>query len=322
MIAKKPRNIVYAVLLVFLFIAPLVINSRYQQHLFVLAGIYVLLASSLNLLTGYVGLLSLCHSAFFGIGAYTAAILNTRLGVPFILTFFASGIVAAGVGYFFGLISLRVRGSAFIIMSVSFLHIMHLLALNMVNFTQGQMGIGNITRASIFGYTFASRESYYYLVLVVCIVAVYLIYRLVNSRVGRAWVTIRENEELAKSVGVDVFKFANLAFVFGTFGAGVAGSLYAHYITFVSPDLFLFAMNTQILVMLIMGGKGTVVGPIVGGIVFSMLPEFLRVADEWRMPIFGAILVVGIIFLPNGVIKLPQQIKSLKAKKVREGEVQ
>jgi branched-chain amino acid transport system permease protein len=231
------------------------------------------------------------------------------------MNFVASGVTAAIISYLFGLVTLRVRGSAFIIMTVSFLHILHLLALNLVGFTQGQMGIGNIAPARIFGYELLSKTAYYYLVFVVCGICIYTIYKLVNSRIGRAWITIKENEALAKSVGVNVLQYANLAFVIGAFFAGLGGSLYAHYVNFVSPDLFLFLITTELLVMMIMGGKGTVVGPVVGAVVFSMLPEYLRMAEKWRLPIFGAILIVGILFLPNGLVKLPNLIREWRAQK-------
>lgn len=315
------KKAIYGVIGVLLLIFPLVVRSQYQVHLMVLAGIFVILASGLNLLSGYVGLLSLTHGAFLGLGAYISAMLSKNYGTPFLLNFLLAGVLTAVISYLFGLVSLRVRGAAFIIMTMSFLQILHLLALNLVKFTQGQMGIGNIPRAKIFGYVFASKTSYYYLVLAVCVISIYIIYRLVNSRIGRAWITIRENEDLAKSVGVDVFSYANLAFVIGAFFAGLAGSLYAHYITFISPDLFLFAITTELLVMMIMGGKGTITGPIIGAIVFSMLPEYLRIAAKWRMPIFGAILVIGIIFLPNGIVKLPNQIVEWRRRRAaRESE--
>jgi branched-chain amino acid transport system permease protein len=177
------------------------------------------------------------------------------------------------------------------------------------------MGIGNIPPAKIFGYEFLSKTAYYYLVLIVCAICIYSIYKLVNSRIGRAWITIKENEALAKSVGVNVFQYANFAFVIGAFFAGLAGSLYAHYVNFVSPDLFLFFITTEMLVTMIMGGKGTVAGPVIGAIIFSMLPEYLRIAEKWRLPIFGAILIVGILFLPNGIVKLPSRVQEWRARR-------
>jgi branched-chain amino acid transport system permease protein len=177
------------------------------------------------------------------------------------------------------------------------------------------MGIGNIPPAKIFGYEFLSKTAYYYLVLIVCAICIYSIYKLVNSRIGRAWITIKENEALAKSVGVNVFQYANIAFIVGAFFAGLAGSLYAHYVNFVSPDLFLFFITTELLVMMIMGGKGTVAGPVIGAIIFSMLPEYLRIAEKWRLPIFGAILIVGILFLPNGIVKLPSRVQEWRARR-------
>jgi branched-chain amino acid transport system permease protein len=318
--SSKIQYVIYVIIGLLVIFAPIILNSKYQTHLLVLAGIYILLASGLNLITGYVGQLSLTHGAFLGIGAYTTALLNMHFGTPFIVNFFASAFVACFIAYLFGFVTLTVRGSAFIIMTVAFLHILHLLALNLVKFTQGQMGIGNIDKAQLFGMEFTSRLSYYYLVVVVSGIVIYIIYKLVHSRFGRAWVSIRENEDLAKSIGINVFKSANLAFILGAFFGGLGGSLYAHYITFISPDLFVFAITTQLLVMLIMGGKGTVMGPVIGAIIFTLLPEYLRIVEEWRLPIFGIILIVAIIFLPNGIIKLPSQLKGRKMKKTLKQE--
>ena len=296
------KKILYILVVIIIFSLPLFIKDMYQIHLIIQAGIYILLTSGLNLITGYVGLLSLAHAAFFGIGAYTSGLLCTRLSLPFLINFIAAGLIAALISYLFGLVSSRVRGSAFIIMSLALLNVLHLIVLNWVDFTGGQMGIGNIERANIFGFEFFHKVAFYYLVLVIDILCIYIIYRLVNSKIGRSWITIRQNEDLAKSIGINVFKYTNFSFVLGAFFAGLAGSLYAHYITFISPDLFLFAINTQILVMLIMGGKGTIMGPVIGAIIFSMLPEYLRMAKDLRMPIFGAILIIGVLFFPDGLM--------------------
>ena len=297
----KLRKILYILVIIIIFSLPLIINNMYQIHLFIQAGIYVLLALGLNLITGYVGLLSLAHAAFFGIGAYTSGLLCTRLSFPFLIDFIAAGLIAGLISYLFGQITIRIRGSAFIIMSLALLNISHLIILNWVDFTGGQMGISNIKKANIFGFEFSHKIDFYYLVIIIVIFCIYIIYRLVNSKIGRAWIAIRENEDLAKAIGINVFEYANFSFVLGAFFAGLAGSLYAHYITFISPDLFSFAINIQILVMVVMGGKGTIIGPIIGAILFSTLPEYLRIAKDLRMPILGAIIIIGILFLPNGL---------------------
>ncbi len=307
-------NIKYIIGILLLILLPFLINNEYLLHLLIMGGIYTLLVSGLNLIVGYIGQLSLCHPAFFGIGAYTTGLLFKRLSTPFLLNFLLAGIITAIISIGFGYITLRVRGSAFIIMTVSFLHIMHLLVLNEVDFTMGQKGISGIPNINILGYNFNTKTSYYYLILILCLFTLFIIYRLVNSEIGRAWKAIRDNENLAKSIGINVFKFSNFAFVSGAFIAGLAGSIYAYYINYISPDLFLFSITTTLLVMLIMGGKGTILGPVIGAIIFTLLPEYLRFISEWRMPVFGVILILGILFFPRGLFSI-KEILSMKMKK-------
>ena len=157
-------------------------------------------------------------------------------------------------------------------------------------------------------YEFSSKTSYYYLILGLVSVTLYLCHRYVNSRFGRACMAIRENEPLAQSVGINAAKWGIVTFVLSTFLAGLAGSFYAHYVLFISPDLFGFSFTINMLLMLIIGGKGTMVGPVLGAVLFTIIPEYLRVADIYRLPIFGFILMLAVLFMPRGMIQLWEPI--------------
>lgn len=303
------RNLLFGGFAVFLLLLPLIIRDNYNMHLIIMSMIFIELAAGLNLIVGYVGQLSLGHAAFYGIGAYTSALFNLNLGVPFWEGMILAGGMAALIGFLLGYVTLRVRGHCFVLITIAFAEIFKLIHFNWVELTHGQMGLSDIHPPAIripgLGeMVFSSKAQYYYLALVLVAVTIYVSSRLVHSRLGRAFVGIRENEMLAESVGIDPFKYSMVAFVVGAFFAGIAGSFYAHYITFISPDLFSFSVTTTMIVMLVMGGKGTVVGPIVGAVIFTLLPEYLRIAEKLRLPIFGLILLVGIMYMPQGLIKV------------------
>jgi branched-chain amino acid transport system permease protein len=303
------RTISSSLFAVLLLLLPFFIRDNYNMHLIIMSMIFILLASGLNLVVGYVGQLSLGHAAFFGIGAYTSALLNLNVGVPFWGGMILGGGMAAFIGFLLGYVTLRVRGHCFVLITIAFAEIFKLIHFNWVDLTHGQMGLSDIATPAIrisgvLDLAFSSKVHYYYLALLLVAVTIYVNSRLVHSRLGRAFIGIRENELLAESVGINAFQYAMVAFIVGAFFAGIAGSFYAHYITFISPDLFSFSVTTTMIVMLVMGGKGTIVGPVVGAVIFTVLPEYLRIAEKLRLPIFGLILLVGIMYMPQGLIKV------------------
>jgi branched-chain amino acid transport system permease protein len=309
----KQRNVLYGAFAIVLLILPLIIRDNYNMHLIIMSMIFVLLASGLNLIVGYVGQLSLGHAAFFGIGAYTSALFNLNLGVSFWEGMVLAGVMAALIGFLLGYVTLRVRGHCFVLITIAFAEIFKLIHFNWVDLTHGQMGLSGISPPllripGLMEIPFSTKGQYYYLALILVAVTIYVNSRLVHSRLGRAFIGIRENEMLAESVGINAFKYSMAAFVVGAFFAGIAGSYYAHYITFISPDLFSFSVTTTMIVMLVMGGKGTVVGPVVGAVIFTVLPEYLRIAEKLRLPIFGLILLIGIMYMPQGLIKVWENI--------------
>jgi branched-chain amino acid transport system permease protein len=317
------KHLLSAAFVLFLFSVPLWMTDLYLLHVLITTGIFIIAAISLNLLLGFTGQLSLGHVAFFGIGAYVSALVS--LGFEFHLTpgtlvalapkplWVAAlcGIIAAGLcGWLIGRVSFRVRGAYFVIVSISFAEVVRLVALNWVELTQGPMALNNIPPLTLgvsqaYAVTFLRKPAYYYLVLVVAIVAYVVVRRIFFSRAGRAMIALRENEPLAASVGVDVTRYLVIATVVSAAIAGAAGVLYAHYVRIVDPDVFLFIYTVIMVIMVVTGGKGTLVGPVVGGLIFGFLPEILRAMEikpEAQWIAYGLLMVAIVYFLPDGIV--------------------
>ncbi len=307
---------------IFMFSIPLWMDDLYVLHILISTGIFTIAAISLNLLLGYTGQLSLGHVAFFGIGAYTSALISLGfdLEISDSYTFvfapqpvwiaFVAGIVVAGLfGWLIGKIAFKVRGAYFVIVTISFAEVVRLVSLNWIDLTEGPMALNNIRPFSIdipgvWDLTFYQKMPNYYLVLITAIVCYIIVRRLVHSRAGRAMIGLRENEALASSVGVDVTHYLILATIISAAMAGAAGGLYTHYIRIVDPDIFLFIYTVTMVIMVVTGGKGTTAGPIVGGLIFGMLPEILRefASPEAQWMIYGVFMIVVVFFLPQGIV--------------------
>ncbi len=294
----------------------------YLLNALITTGILTIGAMSLNLLLGFTGQLSLGHVAFFGIGAYVSAL--TSLGFDVEIGFglrvvhepwpaavgLVLGTLAAGAcGYLIGRLSFRVRGAYFVIVTISFAEVVRLVALNWVELTQGPLALTNIPAVTLglpgLGYwTLKTKTQNYYLVLAVGTLCYLVIGRLVGSRFGRAMRGLKENESLAMSVGINATRTLTVAAVISAAMAGAAGGLYAHYLRIIDPDVFLFATTVTMVIMVVAGGKGTLMGPVVGGLIFGLLPVLLRpvMAPEAQWIVYGLILI-GILFaMPKGIV--------------------
>ena len=283
---------------------PFWLPNPYHLHILIMAGIFSILALSLNLLLGYTGLLSLGHAAFFGIGAYTSALLALKAEWPFAAGFGAAVMLAGASGYVIGRLALKLRGAYFVLVTISFAGVASLVSVNWMELTNGPLGLPGIPAAEVAGFVFRTKRAAYYLVLAVVALAYLVCRRLVRSRIGRAFVALRENEALAASVGVDDTRHLVLATVVSAGMAGGAGSLYAHYTRFVSPEVFLFSYTVTMVIMVVAGGKGTLAGPIVGAVIFTILPEALREVTswQWQMLLYGVLLILTLFFLPRGIV--------------------
>jgi branched-chain amino acid transport system permease protein len=284
---------------------PLWVLNPYALHVVIMAGIFAVLALSLNLLLGYTGQLSLGHAAFFGIGAYTSALLTLEpLHWPVWIGLAAGTLAAGGAGWAIGRLALKLRGAYFVLVTISFAGVVSLVSVNWMALTNGPLGLPGVPAPELAGFTLRAKSAYYYLVLAAVGLSYLVCHRLVHSRVGRAFVALRENEPLAESVGIESTRYLVVAAVASAAMAGVAGGLYAHYVRFVSPEVFLFTYTVTMVVMVVAGGKGTLAGPIVGALLFTALPEALREVTswQWQMLAYGVILLLLVFFLPRGIV--------------------
>jgi branched-chain amino acid transport system permease protein len=282
--------------------APLVIHDAYILRILVLVGIYVLLTSSLNLVNGYTGLFSLGHAAFYGIGAYTSAILVMRTGWPVWVGMPAAALAAAVAAWLIAKPTLKLKGVYLTVTTLGVNVIIMLVFLNWVELTNGPLGIAGIPVPTLFGRKLTAPADYYYLILVVDVLVIFALSRLVRSRFGRALKAIREDERAAHACGIPLAHYKTSAFVLGAAIAGLAGSFYAHYMRYISPDAFSYTETFNIITILAFGGPGNLLGPIVGSAILISATEAFRVFAAYRMIIFGTVLVGTMLLRREGLL--------------------
>ncbi len=282
---------------------------EYLIHIFVICGIYCILTLSLNLVVGYTGLASLGHAAFFCIGAYISALLAVNLGVSPWIGLIAGACGAAVLGAVIGMSSLRLKGDYLALATFGAGVIVYQIAKNWVSLTRGPMGLPGIPSFSVFGFSLDSPWLYLILVIAFTLLTVYVMQRLVGSAYGRVLRSIREDEIASEALGKHTAKYKIQVFVVGAFFAGIAGSLYAHYVTFIDPSSFTVLESITILLMVIFGGMASIKASLVGAIVLVVFPEILRflgmpssVAAPMRQMIYGLLLVVLMIKRPQGLL--------------------
>ena len=262
------------------------------------AAIFILLALSLNIITGYAGQAMMGQAAFFGIGAYTAAILTTR-GVNFWLALLAGMAVSGLFGAVLGVISMRLQADFLAITTIGINFVMVAL-FNNLKITGGSLGL-TVKKPVLFGIKFGNQQ-FFILTVVFIVILCLLIVKMRHSWFGMALASINNDPAAASSFGINVHKYQILAFIIGTSVAGLAGGLYAHRMGFIASSDFAFTVSIEILSMVVIGGIGTIRGPIAGGILLSFLPEFLRFADNYRSLVYGLLLVLMVRFMPEGLI--------------------
>lgn len=296
---KLRKNLTLISILLFP-ILPFILTDYYMDIL-VMTGIYIILALGLNVIVGFAGLLNLGYAAFYAIGAYTYAILNTKMGLGFWTVLPISCTLTALAGLLLAIPSLRLRGDYLAIATLGFGEMTRIVLNNWDSLTNGPNGISGISPPTLFSFSFGDITSFYYLVLFMVFLTILIIKRIQNSRIGRAWFAIREDEIAASAIGIDVFRYKLYAFVFGTFWAGIAGTLFAGKMQFVSPESFTFMESILILSMIILGGIGNIYGVIVGAFLLILIPELLRETQLYRMLLLGIGLVLLMIFKPKGL---------------------
>ncbi|MBI9108140.1 MAG: branched-chain amino acid ABC transporter permease [Spirochaetales bacterium] len=299
--AEKNKLVVTIAVAALLLLIPLILGSPYLLRVAIMICIFVILSSSLNLIIGFTGMFSLAHAAFYGIGAYCSALLSIKVGLPFLITLPLAGILAGLIGAIIGLATLRLRETFLVFGTLAFGEIVRIVIMNWTSLTRGPMGIPGIPFPKIFGFEISNYTHYYYMVLFFAVIVVLLIRRLYNSRVGRAFIALREDETGAASMGVNVFAYKVWAFALGCFFAGIAGALYAHFVRYISADQFGVNESFAILTMVALGGTGSIIGPIVGAVILMVFPELFRFLAEYRMVLYGLILIVIMMFKPEGI---------------------
>lgn len=300
---RKPDKwwYLYPVLAAGALVYPLMANA-YWIDVANFFGIYVLLGLSLNIIVGYVGLFNLGHAAFYAVGAYTTAILSTKFHVPVLLLLPVSALCAAFVGYLVSRPILHLRGDYLCIVTIGFGEIVRIaLNNNPFGLTGGPNGIMGIARPEIFGFRFYQPLHYYFLVWFLVVLTVIAMKRLENSRIGRAWNYIREDELAAAAMGVDVNRMKLLAFMLGAGLAGAAGNIYAAKMTVIAPESFSFWESVVMFCIVVLGGPGSIPGIMVGALGMFVLPEFFRSFAKGRMLVFGLAMIVMMIFRPEGL---------------------
>jgi branched-chain amino acid transport system permease protein len=298
------KSVVARVLVLGAFVAaPFVQTNHYWQHVFCVALIGVILALGLQLLAGMAGLLSLGQAAFYGIGAYVSAALTLYFGAPFFVAFILAGVAAAICSLLLVPI-VRLPGSSLAVATLGFNIIIYFVLLNEDWATGGSFGIMNVPAPHIFGFAFTGERAMYFLCLVVAVVVYLGMERLVNSRFGRALRAISQDEDAARASGISVNLYKSKCFLVAAFTAGIAGSLYAHQARYINPYDFSFNKSIEILIMVVVGGLGSMPGAVVGALIVVLAPEYLRSSGELRLILFGALVVVLMGFSRGGVAGL------------------
>ena len=296
---------------------PYFITVKYYLHLSILALMWVITAQGQNLIQGYTGYVSIVQAGFMGIGAYTTALLGVHFDLPVWLTITLAPIITAVFAVATGYPSLRVKGHYFAIVTLAFNLVIFIVLMNWHDLTQGEAGITGIPKPggkeSIFNWR--DRVTYYYFVLIISVVMTFLAAILIKSRIGKILIAIRQNEDLVGAIGISAWKYKLFAFVTSAFYAGLAGALYAHYKSFINPEIFGVAQSLDAILAVIVGGSGTIIGPFIGAFFVVFLPEYLRFADSFRLIIYGLVLVLATIFMPRGIVGVANSVRAYIARR-------
>lgn len=286
------------------------ISSSYGVSIMTTALMYVMLGLGLNIVVGLAGLLDLGYVAFYAVGAYSYALLNHHFGLGFWLCLPLSALLAAGFGILLGFPVLRLRGDYLAIVTLGFGEIFRLILENWNEFSLGPSGIAGISKPWFLGLHLPPPEAniyMYYIVITLVLLTIFVVGRLGNSRIGRAWIALREDELACEAMGIDKTRAKLTAFALGATWAGMAGSIFAAKTGFINPASFTFMESAIILSIVVLGGMGSIIGVILAAFILILLPEYLRAFSELRMLVFGASMVLMMVFRPEGIIRRVKQ---------------
>lgn len=294
---------------------PLFGANPYTLHVLSLVGIYAIVAMGLNLLFGYTGQISLGHAAYFAVGAYTSGLLTLQIGMPFAVGIVAAVALCVVLGLLVGIPSLKLEGSYLAMATIGFGEIVKMLLVNWEQVTGGPAGVSRIPHPSAFGVTLNTPVEKFYLLLVFTALAWVVYSNLLRSHYGTRFVAVRDSAKAAAGMGIDVRRTKIIAFVFSTGYAGMAGALYAHLNRYIAPDAFHLGESINFLLIVVVGGMGTLLGPLMGAAIIVYLRETLLVLKDYNMLIFGLILMVLMVFVPRGLVGSAQLLLSRWRKK-------
>jgi branched-chain amino acid transport system permease protein len=282
------------------------VSSIYQTNIMTTALMYIVLGLGLNIVVGQAGLLNLGYVAFYAAGAYTYALLHQHFGVGFWLALPLGALAATILGVLLALPVLRLQGDYLAIVTLGFGEITRLVLENWNEFSFGPSGISGIPRPGLFGMEMGMHDAtvyMYFLMILLCIITIFVVNRLQDSRIGRALLALREDEIACQAMGIDKTRVKLTAFALGSTWAGLVGVIFAAKTTFVNPASFTFLESAMILSIVVLGGMGSIIGIVIGALVLILLPEYLRAFSDYRMLLFGTIMVIMMIFRPQGIVE-------------------
>jgi branched-chain amino acid transport system permease protein len=300
---RRTGYVSIAIFSVIILLVPLFIKNPYYLSVLVFVGIYSIATMGLNLLMGYAGQISLGHGAFFGIGAYASGILTVQHHLPIGIAFLLSLMLTAVVAYVIGVPSLRLKGHYLAMATLAFGEIVNIVLNAAVKLTGGPSGFGEIPRIKIGTFLLDSDLKYFYFVWGIFLVLFILTRNIIDSRIGRALRSIHGSEMASTAIGVNVEQLKILVFILSALIASISGSLYAHFVTFISPTTCDIMFSIRLVTMVVVGGMANVWGCVVGATLLTVLPEYLRVFEDYDVLVYGFILLFIIMFLPGGLIR-------------------
>jgi branched-chain amino acid transport system permease protein len=288
----------------FLLVVPWLLPNRYFLNIAVIIGIYLLTTIGLNLLIGYAGQISLGHAAFFGIGSYTVAILTTLCKWDSSIALVAAIFIAVMAAWIIGKPTLKLKGHYLAMATLGFGFIVQIFMEELAGLTGGPQGISGIPKLSILGFKFGGDFQLYFLVWAFVVLVQLMTIHLISGKIGRVFLAIHTNETAAESLGINTANLKLMVFMISAALAGIAGGFYAFSINYINPEPFGFSFSILLVTMVVVGGMGDLWGPILGTVILAVIPEFLRAFKDFDILIYGLILMLIVIFMPQGVISL------------------
>lgn len=301
---KKISTLIAVCAILFAAVLPMFISNNYHLNLMIQVLINIIIVVGLNFITGLTGQMNLGTAGIFSMGAYTSSLLATKLGLnPWFCLMAAVGmgvLIGLGLGY----PSLRVSGVYLALTTIGFSEIVRILMTNLTGITGGALGVTGIPVFSILGHKFQTNKEIYYLYLVIAVILIFNAYRIVHSKWGRAFLAVKDNPDAVEAGGINIASIKILAFTLAAVYATIAGSLYSHYVGFINPSAYNLEYSINYVVMLVIGGIGSVPGNVLGAIVVTLVPELLRFMENYYWLVFSIITLLFVIFMPNGIVSI------------------